>query len=65
MPKMKTNRAAAKRFRKTGGSKVKRGSAFRRHILTSKSRKTKRDLRGPSYVAAVDSLEVARLLPNK
>lgn len=64
MPKMKTNRAAAKRFRKTGGSKIKRGTAYRRHILTSKSPKRKRQLRKGHYVAAVDAPRVERLLPN-
>jgi len=64
MPKMKTNRAAAKRFRKNGsGSKVKRGSAFRRHILTSKSTKTKRQLRKPSHIADSDMKAIRALLP--
>ena len=64
MPKMKTNRAAAKRFRKTGsGNKVKRGSAFRRHILTSKSTKTKRQLRKPTYIADCDIKAIKNLLP--
>jgi large subunit ribosomal protein L35 len=64
MPKMKTNRAAAKRYSKTGGGKVKRGSAFRRHILTPKSSKTKRQLRGPAYVSDANIKEVERrLLP--
>lgn len=63
MPKLKTNRAANKRFRKTGGGKVKRGQAFRRHILTSKSTKRKRRLRGQAYVAASDRRELQRLLP--
>lgn len=63
MPKVKTNRAAAKRFKKTGGKKVKRGTAFRRHILTSKSPKTKRQLRKPSYVADSDMKAIKDLLP--
>ena len=42
MPKMKTNRAARKRFRKTGGSKIKRGTAYRRHLLTNKKPKRRR-----------------------
>ena len=45
MPKMKTNRAAAKRFKKTGSGNLKRNKAYRRHILTKKSAKTKRNLR--------------------
>lgn len=63
MPKMKSNRAASKRFRKTAGGKVKRNSAFRRHILTSKSSKRKRQLRAAAYVAEVDIRELQRLLP--
>lgn len=64
MPKMKTNRGAAKRFRKTGGSKVRRASAFRRHILTKKSRKTKRELRKPAHIHESDIKELRLLLPN-
>ncbi len=63
MPKMKTNRAANKRFRKTAGGKIKRGSAFRRHILTSKTTERKRKLRKGGYVAEQDMHEVSRLLP--
>lgn len=63
MPKMKTNRAAAKRFKKTGGSKIKRGSAFRRHLLTSKSSKRKRHLRGGGYVAEADVAAVLKMMP--
>ena len=63
MPKMKTNRGAAKRFRKNGTGKFKRGQSFRRHILTKKSTKRKRHLREPSQVAASDVRMVNRLLP--
>ena len=63
MPKMKTNRGAAKRFKKGGGSKIRRGSAFRRHILTKKSRKTKRQLRQVNYVHGNDLAAIQRLLP--
>ena len=45
MPKMKTNRSAAKRFKVTGSGKLKRNKAYKRHILTKKSPKTKRNLR--------------------
>ena len=45
MPKIKTSRAAAKRFKKTGTGKLKRMKAYKSHILTKKSRKTKRNLR--------------------
>jgi len=63
MPKMKTNRGAAKRFRKSGTGKFKRGQSHRRHILTKKSTKRKRHLREPSQVAACDSRMVKRMLP--
>ena len=45
MPKIKTNRAAAKRFKKTGTGKLKRNKAYKSHILTKKSTKRKRNLR--------------------
>ncbi len=63
MPKIKTNRAAAKRFRKTASGKFKAGHAFRSHILTKKSTKRKRNLRGPNHVCACDAGHVARMLP--
>ena len=63
MPKMKSNRGAAKRFRVTGSGRVKRGQSFRRHILTKKSTKRKRQLRSGEMVAAVDVRMVARMLP--
>ncbi|ODN42648.1 50S ribosomal protein L35 [Piscirickettsia litoralis] len=64
MSKLKTNRGAAKRFKKTAGG-YKRKSAFRRHILTKKSTKTKRQLRGTDLVAACDQNMVARMLCDK
>jgi large subunit ribosomal protein L35 len=63
MPKMKTNRGAAKRFRKTGGGAFKRIQSHRRHILTKKSAKRKRHLRDDSQIAKADVAAVARLLP--
>lgn len=63
MPKIKTNRGAAKRFKKTATGKIKRSSAFTSHILTSKSRKRKRNLRQGGIVADVDQRNVARLIP--
>ena len=63
MPKMKTNRAAAKRFRKTASGKFKCGLAFRSHILTKKSTKLKRGLRAPNHVRKEDAGRVARMLP--
>ena len=63
MPKMKTNRGAAKRFKKTGTGKIKRSHAFTSHILTSKSRKNKRNLRKGSTVDSADHKNIARLIP--
>lgn len=63
MPKIKTNRGAAKRFRKTGTGKVRRNKAFTSHILTKKTTKRKRDLRKGTLVAAVDAKNISRLIP--
>jgi large subunit ribosomal protein L35 len=63
MPKIKTNRAAAKRFRKTASGKIKCGHAFKSHILTKKSTKRKRGLRAPNHLKACDTKGVARMLP--
>ena len=63
MPKMKTNRAAAKRFRKTASGKFKCGHAFKSHILTKKSTKRKRGLRATNHVRKEDAGRVARMLP--
>ncbi|MFA7059779.1 MAG: 50S ribosomal protein L35 [Pedobacter sp.] len=65
MPKIKTNRGAAKRFKKTGTGRIKRSNAFTSHILTSMTRKRKRNLRGGSMVADVDQKNIARLIPYK
>ncbi len=62
MPKMKTHRGAAKRFRKTAGGKVKRQRAYKSHILAKKTRKRKRRLRQGTLVAASDSRRVKRML---
>jgi large subunit ribosomal protein L35 len=62
MPKLKTNRGAAKRFRKTANG-FKAGHAFKRHILTKKSTKQKRQLRGPMGIHPSDAESVARMLP--
>ncbi len=63
MPKMKTKRSAAKRFRFTGSGKVRRYRAFKSHILTKKTRKRKRNLRKPALVAPEDVKRTKRLLP--
>lgn len=65
MPKIKTNRGAAKRFKKSASGRVKRGSAFTSHILTCKTRKRKRNLRGGSMVSDVDQKNICRLIPYK
>ena len=63
MPKMKTNRGAAKRFRRSASGGLKRNQSHRRHILTKKSTKRKRQLRTASMVADVDTRMITRLLP--
>ena len=63
MPKMKTKRGAAKRFKKTANG-YKRKSAFKSHILTKMTTKRKRQLRGTSQVCAADRGLVARMLGN-
>ena len=63
MPKIKTNRSAAKRFKRTGGGGFKRAQSHRRHILTKKSTKRKRHLRGNEQVHASDVAAVNRMLP--
>jgi large subunit ribosomal protein L35 len=62
MPKMKTNRAAAKRFRRTGSGKIRRNHSFKSHILTKKSRGRKRKLAKAGLVAAVDVPRVAKMI---
>lgn len=63
MPKIKTNRAAAKRFKKTGTGKLKRNKAYKRHILTKKSPKTKRTLRKAVVVDASNFKNMKKILP--
>jgi large subunit ribosomal protein L35 len=63
MPKMKTNRGAAKRFRRTGKGGFKRSQSFLNHILTKKSTKRKRHLRSTLQVAEVDVKAVRKMLP--
>jgi large subunit ribosomal protein L35 len=60
---MKTNRGAAKRFRKTASGRFKRAQSHRRHILTKKSTKRKRQLRSGELVHEADTKLVARMLP--
>lgn len=63
MPKLKTNRGAAKRFAPTASGKFKRNASHRRHILTKKSSKRKRQLREPHLIHPSDLRAVRRLLP--
>jgi len=63
MPKMKTKSGAAKRFKFRAGGGIKRGQAFKRHILTKKTTKVKRHLRGVTEVCAADQKMVRAMLP--
>ena len=63
MPKMKTKRAAAKRFKATGTGKLKRNKAYKRHILTKKSTKRKRNLRKPAMTDATNVKTMKMILP--
>jgi large subunit ribosomal protein L35 len=63
MPKIKTNRAAAKRFKVTGTGKLKRSKAYKRHILTKKTTKTKRNLRKAALVDATNVKNMKKILP--
>jgi large subunit ribosomal protein L35 len=63
MPKMKTKRGAAKRFRLSASGKIKRSRAFKRHILTSKSTKRKRHLDMEDRVSRADTRRVREMLP--
>jgi large subunit ribosomal protein L35 len=63
MPKIKTHRGAAKRFKATGSGKLKHKRPFRSHILTSKSSKRKRQLRQAAYASPTELKSLQRLLP--
>lgn len=63
MPKMKTRRSAAKRFKVTGTGEFKRAKAFKKHILEKKSPARKRNLRKATLVSKSDHERVARMLP--
>ena len=65
MPKIKTHRGAAKRFNKTGTGKVTHAKAFKQHILTSKTAKRRRNLRGTTGVSAADTPRVDKMIPYK
>ena len=63
MPKLKTHKGAAKRFKKTGTGKFMRSKAFKRHILTSKTKQRKRHLKGTHVVDDADKARLKRMLP--
>ncbi len=63
MPKLKTNRSAAKRFKKTGKGKIKRYKAYKSHILTKKTTKRKRNLRKGTLVSDADAKRINKLIP--
>ena len=63
MPKLKTKRAAAKRFKKTGPGKLKRMKAFKSHILTKKSTKRKRNLRKATITDATNAKVMNQIMP--
>jgi large subunit ribosomal protein L35 len=63
MPKMKTHRGAAKRFSVTGTGKIKRSKAFASHILSTKTRKRKRNLRQSALVDKTNAAAIKRLIP--
>ncbi len=63
MPKIKTNKAAAKRFKLTGTGKLKRNKAYKRHILTKKTTKTKRNLRKAAMTDQSNVKNMKKILP--
>jgi large subunit ribosomal protein L35 len=65
MPKMKSNRSAMKRFRKTGTGKVRRNQAYHGHLFTAKSPKRKRKLRMSTLVCKADTPRVKRMISGK
>lgn len=63
MPKMKSHRGAAKRFKVTKSGRVKRAKAYKSHILTKKSAKRKRNLRQTGYLTGADAENIKKMLP--
>lgn len=64
MPKMKTHRGAAKRFRRTGSGRIRRNRNYGGHFFIRKSSKRKRNLRKAAYIAPADVKRVERMLPK-
>ena len=65
MPKIKTLKGAAKRFKVTGTGKLRRYKAAKSHLLTGKPKKRKRNLRQPALVSKADAARMRRLIPNQ
>ncbi|MDL2235189.1 50S ribosomal protein L35 [Eubacteriales bacterium OttesenSCG-928-K08] len=65
MPKIKTHRGAAKRFSLTKSGKIKRGKAYKSHILTKKSTKRLRGLRQTGYIATCEEKKIREMIPYK
>ena len=65
MPKMKTHRGAAKRFKVTKSGRVKRAKAYKSHILNKKSSKRKRNLRKGTYISSQENKNIRMLIPYK
>jgi len=65
VPKLKTNKSAAKRFRITASGKIKRNKGYKQHILSTKSKKRKRHLRQSTMVSAAESKNIRLLIPYK
>ncbi len=63
MPKIKTHKGAAKRFKKTGSGRIKRNQAFTSHILTKKTTKRKRNLRKADLISDADAPAIRKMLP--
>jgi large subunit ribosomal protein L35 len=63
MPKLKTHKGAAKRFKKTASGKIKRSKAYKSHILTKKTSKRKRQLGRETYVSPSDKKKISKMLP--
>jgi len=63
MPKLKTHRGAAKRFKKTAGGRIKRAKAFKSHILTKKTSKRKRQLDTDTLISKADQRRIGRMIP--
>jgi large subunit ribosomal protein L35 len=64
MPKMKSHRGAAKRFKRTGSGKIVRARSNKQHILTKKASKRKRQLRKSALVSSVDAKRVKQMVPS-